>query len=244
MSNATASTPVAFDASYNGHSAIAFTGFFIVVQIIFVLLRGGTKWFIKGIWGYDDLLVFVTLIFQIGIAATAIGMLILHHGLPCFTLIDDIDALTKGAAGYHQPYIELNFPLKLRRWFQDLFAIAFIYNFTAVLPKLAILILYRRLFSTSKTLHSIYIIMIILILDLVGLTALVLGLCQPMAANWDDNIPNAKCLNKRVVSTWITMPNIVTDIWMLVLPIPIIWKLHIVKRVKLGLTFTFLVGSM
>ncbi|KAN0113246.1 hypothetical protein V8E51_006197 [Hyaloscypha variabilis] len=226
MSNATSEALVAFDPSYDGHSALAFTGLFLAVQIIFVSLRVGTKWFIKGIWGYDDLMVLLTLLFQIGIAAIA------------------FDALTNSAAGYHQQYTEINFPWKLRRWSQDLFAIAFIYNLTAILPKLAILVLYRRLFNTSKTIYSIYILMTLLILDLVGLTALVLGLCQPIAANWDDNIPNAKCLNKRVISTWITMPNIVTDILMLVLPLPIIWKLHIVKRVKLGLTFTFLVGSI
>ncbi|KAE9375179.1 hypothetical protein N431DRAFT_531070 [Stipitochalara longipes BDJ] len=226
MSNTTGEALAAFDPSYDGHSAIAFTGFFLALQIIFVSLRGGTKWFIKGIWGYDDLLVLITLVFQIGIAAVS------------------LDALTNGAAGLHTPYAAVNFPLKLRRWYQDLYAISFLYNFTAVLPKLAILILYRRLFNTSKTLYSIYILMAILILDAVGLTALVVGECQPIAANWDNTIPNGRCLNKRVVSTWITIPNIVTDVWMLILPIPIIWKLHIVKRVKLGLTCTFLIGSI
>jgi hypothetical protein len=75
MSNMTSEALVAFDPSYDGHSALAFTGFFLAVQIIFVSLRVGTKWFIKGIWGYDDLMVLVTLLFQIGIAAIAVGML-------------------------------------------------------------------------------------------------------------------------------------------------------------------------
>jgi hypothetical protein len=72
---------------------------------------------------------------------------LLHHNS---ILIHGIDALKNSAAGYHQPYAQIKFPWKLRRWSQDLFAIAFIYNFTAILPKLAILVLYRRLFNTSN----------------------------------------------------------------------------------------------
>jgi hypothetical protein len=51
-------------------------GFFLVIQITFVSLRGGTKWLIKGIWGYDDLLVLGSLLLQIGLVAIAFGMLV------------------------------------------------------------------------------------------------------------------------------------------------------------------------
>jgi hypothetical protein len=65
-----------------------------------------------------------------------------------------------------------------------------------------------------------------------------------MAANWNPTIPGARCWNKRIYATWITVPNFITDIWMMILPVPIIWNLGAPKRVKIGLLLTFLVGSM
>ncbi|KAF4632621.1 hypothetical protein G7Y89_g5501 [Cudoniella acicularis] len=153
------------------------------------------------------------------------------------------DSLQNGGVGYHQAYLQFNYPWKIRRWLQELYALTFIYNFSAILPKLAILILYKRLFGTSRARYSIYALFTILSLYALILTVLELGTCWPIAANW-DTIPGSRCLNKRVVATWITIPNIVTDIWMLILPTPIIWKLHAPKRLKIGLSFTFLVGSI
>jgi hypothetical protein len=41
-----------------------------------------------------------------------------------------------------------------------------------------------------------------------------------------------------------SIPNIVTDVMMLILPMPLIWSLHVSPKVKIGLLVTFLLGSM
>jgi hypothetical protein len=41
-----------------------------------------------------------------------------------------------------------------------------------------------------------------------------------------------------------SIPNIVTDVVMLILPMPLIWGLHVSTKVKIGLLVTFLLGSM
>jgi hypothetical protein len=156
------------------------------------------------------------------------------------------DAILNGGVGEHQQYVAATHPERLQHWFKELWALSWIYNFAATLPKLAILFFYYRLFGTANKFarYNIFILATILSLYTIILTVLEFCTCAPIAANWNPNIPGARCWNKRIFASWITVPNFLTDIWMMILPIPIIWKLVAPKRLKIGLTFTFLVGSM
>jgi hypothetical protein len=63
-------------SSYSGQSALAFTAIFLVLQVTFVSLRYITKLLVKGRWGYDDILVAISLVLEIGLATIAIGIII------------------------------------------------------------------------------------------------------------------------------------------------------------------------
>ncbi|TVY81810.1 hypothetical protein LSUE1_G002993 [Lachnellula suecica] len=220
------STPEALNSSFNGQGALIFTAVFLALQFLFVYLRYVTKWFINLQWGADDVLIGLTLLLQIGLAAIAFGI------------------STTFGVGYHQAYLEDVYPHKIERWNIELFVLSLIYNFSAILPKLAILIFYERVFGRSSARYSIRILAIILTLYAVLLTALDLGTCSKFAGNWDPTIPGVKCLNRRAEAAWITLPNILTDIWMLLLPLPAIWKLQTTRALKIGLTVTFLIGGI
>lgn len=43
---------------------------------------------------------------------------------------------------------------------------------------------------------------------------------------------------------WVSMPNILTDLGILVLPLPHLWDLNTSVGQKIGLTFVFVVGSL
>jgi hypothetical protein len=77
---------------------------------------------------------------------------------------------------------------------------------------------------------------------LVGGSALLLTSslsCLPVAFNWDKTIPGGYCINQPPV--WYTMAGftIVTDIAVLVLPMPVLKSLHLPKRQKYSLMATF-----
>jgi hypothetical protein len=65
------------DSTYGGHSALVFTGIFLALQLIVVWLRYITKLIVRVKWGYDDILVLVSLVLQIGLAGIAFGKLII-----------------------------------------------------------------------------------------------------------------------------------------------------------------------
>ncbi|KAI4263129.1 MAG: hypothetical protein L6R42_001713 [Xanthoria sp. 1 TBL-2021] len=73
--------------------------------------------------------------------------------------------------------------------------------------------------------------------------------CQPVSDFWNRFAPTAKgpfhCgVNVNQFFDGNSIPNIVTDAALLVLPIPFIWQLHLPKAQKLGLTSIFILGIL
>jgi hypothetical protein len=69
--------------------------------------------------------------------------------------------------------------------------------------------------------------------------------CLPLAHVWDDTIP-AKCfdLDPGVLLQIVSIGNIVTDVIILLLPIPVVWRLKLTRDQKVGLTMVFCLGFM
>ncbi|KAJ8061070.1 hypothetical protein OCU04_010147 [Sclerotinia nivalis] len=220
------SLPEGIDPSYGGLKLIIFTCILLVVITICVSLRFYSRWLIKAPWALDDVLVFAALVFQTALAAIL------------------FDALRNSGLGYHTSYLEYTAPWKVRRWGKDLFAGTIIYLLCATAPKYAILILYKRLFIINKVRVCVYVLMATLVVYTIVMIAVALAACRPFAANFDPTIPGSKCINKEDLYRWGPIVNIITDVAMLMLPMPIIWNLHTTTRLKLGLTLTFLTGSL
>ncbi|KAI9041022.1 uncharacterized protein KD926_007438 [Aspergillus affinis] len=68
--------------------------------------------------------------------------------------------------------------------------------------------------------------------------------CWPIAYLWDKSIAGGHCINIPAFYRWGTLPNILIDLQMLILPQPVVWSLQIPKQVKFGLAATLLTGSI
>lgn len=114
-----------------------------------------------------------------------------------------------------------------------------------VFPKLAILAMYMRIFNMQRAYRrAVYIIASLL--TVWGVAGIMTSLlyCKPFAYHWDKTIPGGKCGDKMAAYRWISVPNIVADVVILVLPLPAIKKLQIDLANKIGLSLTFIVGSL
>ena len=67
--------------------------------------------------------------------------------------------------------------------------------------------------------------------------------CSPISAYWNPDGHDGRCLNYNVFGTWKPLPNIITDIVMLILPMPILWRTNISRPKKIGLIATFAAAS-
>ena len=117
------------------------------------------------------------------------------------------------------------------------------YPIACVLPKISICCMYLALFRPNIYLRrATYSMIAFLVANAVAWFVPTAAVCRPISAFWNQE--PAKCINVDVFGVWISLPNIVSDLAILILPLPVLWKMQIKRSKKLGLTVTFLVGSM
>jgi hypothetical protein len=124
------------------------------------------------------------------------------------------------------------------------FSIAQIHAVASSFPKLAVLSFYLRVFTMRTYRYIAYFTASIIITTAVISFAVQMAMCRPFAYNWDKTIVGGTCLNQYAFLRWIGISPIISDIMILTIPLPVIWKLQASKSAKIGLTITFLTGSM
>ncbi|KAL9020813.1 MAG: hypothetical protein Q9185_001997 [Variospora sp. 1 TL-2023] len=120
-----------------------------------------------------------------------------------------------------------------------------LYGASVALSKVAILLLYLRVFTTSAKKFVVATCVIGAVVVSIGIVTVVGSIlnCTPMARNWDNNIPG-RCIDELKFARYTAIPNVVTGIAMLILPLPMVWRLNIEVQQKIALTATFLHGIM
>lgn len=132
----------------------------------------------------------------------------------------------------------------IKRFFQWLLVDSFWYFLTVGVPKLAILAFYLRIFTIKAYRWGVYVLAAIVLATMIVTSVVSLNLCRPFAYNWDHSIPGGSCYKQTVFFEWGSFPNIVTDVAILILPMPVVWNLHTTRRMKVGLTLTFIMAGM
>jgi hypothetical protein len=118
-----------------------------------------------------------------------------------------------------------------------------IYLASVMFPKLAILSLYIRLFMNPIRRLS-YATGVFVVATFLGGLLLFAFTCQPFAFNWDKTIPGGHCININMSYAFFSVPNLISDAFILLLPLHPLWKLHVPRSTKIGLLVTFILGSL
>lgn len=149
-----------------------------------------------------------------------------------------------GGAGRHAAFWLQEDPQKIKRWLKHAKAEEFIYMAAVTAPKLAILALYLRVFTTRPYRISVYTIGAFVVLTWLSSLICNLLICRPFAAYWDHTIQGGHCGDIMAAHQYISVPNLVSDFMTLILPLPAIYKLHVELPAKIGLFITFTLGSL
>lgn len=122
--------------------------------------------------------------------------------------------------------------------------VEYFYTAAFTLPRLSILAMYLRIFTMESYRITAYVLALTMVALYISTLFLSSLKCQPFAYAWDETIPGGHCINVNRYYQWITFPNIPIDMAILILPLPVIWRLQVSISQKVGLTVTFLTGSM
>ncbi|KAF2031631.1 hypothetical protein EK21DRAFT_99576 [Setomelanomma holmii] len=115
------------------------------------------------------------------------------------------------------------------------------YDFALVFVKLGILAFYYRVFVHHVFRTVVLATATFVIAWGIGITVTLFLACRPLNAYWDVNVPG-QCL-KIVTFTYFTnISNLITDIWIFLMPVPMIWHLQLQTKKKLLLSLIFCIG--
>ncbi|RYO86231.1 hypothetical protein DL766_004356 [Monosporascus sp. MC13-8B] len=116
---------------------------------------------------------------------------------------------------------------------------------TTILSKLTLCSFYFRLSPSTLYRYSVCFTGFVCASSLIGIWFSVLFACKPIAAAWDLRIAaEAICINRPVVYITQAAFGCVTDLMLLVLPIPTVVELQMSIRQKVGLLGLFAIGSV
>ena len=119
------------------------------------------------------------------------------------------------------------------------------YFTTTATIKASLLLLYYRYFGISRPFRiALYISAGLIVCWYLAVLFASIFQCVPVAAFWDRNIKNPKCVNLALFSTMTGVTNLLTDVIVLCLPMPMVWTLHTNKTQKMTLTGIFLLGFL
>jgi hypothetical protein len=126
------------------------------------------------------------------------------------------------------------------------FAMTVMSPFLLVCSKLSVLFFYRRIFATPsfRKVNDIFIVLIMC--WCCSLVFPYVFACNPVSAQWELflwELPT-KCIEMTSLYNYISVSDTVTDLAILVLPIPMVLKLQLPLKEKLALGGVFFMGAL
>lgn len=129
------------------------------------------------------------------------------------------------------------------RFLQTAYAATIFYAPMTLAIKLSLLTLIARIFSPyKKRTQGIYALRALLVIYYIISLILKLRICWPIAAYWQGD--QSKCLDQSAVITADSIISTVTDVIILLLPLPLTWSLQLPTMKKLRVGGMLAVGGL
>ncbi|KAF2440210.1 hypothetical protein P171DRAFT_369338 [Karstenula rhodostoma CBS 690.94] len=203
--------------------AVGVSSAFTTIATLTVLLRLYTRFSIVKCAGLEDYLIILAMLFSIGLTVC-------------------IGVQAANGMGQHIETLGAN---EMRQSLKAFWASLIVYYLSLGLTKTSILLQYRRVFATSaSTFHVAFWVVMFMVVSYTIWTELVsIFACIPVRAFWTKET-DAKCINQ--YAAWFTNAafNILADLALIILPIPVIRNLNLARRQKQALIGIFAVGGV
>ena len=128
--------------------------------------------------------------------------------------------------------------------FQAFVGVQVIYFSNAVLTKMSLLFLYQRIFGVVRPFRIALLAAGFCVIGYwIACTILAFTACHPLARNWDKTVPGT-CVDLIAFFRWNGICNLIIDFMILMLPMPMVWRLKITIKQKVVLSGMFALGLL
>ncbi|KAF8241724.1 hypothetical protein K440DRAFT_608226 [Wilcoxina mikolae CBS 423.85] len=196
------------------------------VTLLVVLARFYTRLFVAGSVGGDDITIGVAMLVVAGSTA-----------LNCYGV---------GYGGIGRHFYDTTFE-ETEHMLKFTYALPIVYSIGVVVIKMSILLFYRRLFGVCHpTLQRIVRYFLLFQLAFAAASVITFScICNPVNAWWELELRVQGCptfMQTMVLYVGLRTVTVLCDIIMLLLPIPMVWRLKLPLRQRMGLVGIFSLG--
>ncbi|KAK8155402.1 hypothetical protein BKA80DRAFT_209240 [Phyllosticta citrichinensis] len=203
-----------------GPSLCAITSALLVLATVFVVLRFAARWTRGANFGADDWMTVVALLFCYGAGGLNYGMI--AHGL-----------------GQHAKILD---PADIVMVLKLLMAFECVYCTGVGFVKLSVVTMYSRIFPLPGFRIGAYILGTVTVGWVIAINCVSIFQCTPIKGAWDTSI-KASCIDLKASFIGNAIPNILTDVAILAMPVGQVFKLQVTLAQKISLCIMFLLGS-
>ncbi|KAF2136955.1 uncharacterized protein K452DRAFT_362205 [Aplosporella prunicola CBS 121167] len=126
--------------------------------------------------------------------------------------------------------------------FKVLVAFEFVYGLSIAAVKCSYLAFYLRVFPQKRFQTAVYWCLGLIVAIFIANALQIFLICRPVAGNWDPLIPGLVCGSRPISFAIIGALNMVTDLIIILLPLPLVLGLQMDRRTKWGLCLMFGLG--
>ncbi|RAK97902.1 uncharacterized protein BO80DRAFT_504364 [Aspergillus ibericus CBS 121593] len=204
---------------YRANMAVIITGLITCTGCL--ALRVYTKAYLLHKFGWDDVSIILAWVFSVGTQACSI------YGYE------------HGGMGIHYWNVT---PTEFNIYTKTLLSAVIIYVPTLALAKLSLIVLYHRTLRQKRYPRWILYSLALMIIgySFALMFAFLFG-CHPIQRAWDASV-GGTCLDQYTLYIATAVLNIISDVALILVPIPTVWRLHMPSIQKVGLLLMFMIG--
>lgn len=217
------SVPTTGLTTYHSRLLFGINTTFLVLALIAVALRIYARKVKRASFVVEDWLVFTAML-GFGIQATLTYC-----------------AIFLGAAGHHEYSVK---PRNVEKSLQILCGQGPPYGVAMLCSKWAICLLYKRIFVVKPFRIATYIVMAITFGWALLAFTVTWAFCVPIAFNWNKTIADGHCANVDAGFLVVGVVDATTDFVVLILPMPMIWRLKVPRQKQISLAIIFSIAIL
>lgn len=157
-----------------------------------------------------------------------------------------ITGVIQGGIGYdHVTTIAVKYgPEPITKLLQLIIPLQFLWVLSLSCTKISILLLYVSIFPVTWVIRVVWATIAVIVAWTAGTILVGCLICRPFAYNWDQSIPGGSCGDQVTSFTVTGVINLVTDVIVLITPMPLLYKLQMARYKKVTLIAVFGLGAV
>jgi hypothetical protein len=232
----------AFLAEDRGPSIIATASTMIFLSTLFVGMRYYARYLTGTSFGVQDIIIPFAWLAEVGVCINGISK---SHAFSDLAKLLTVTVMVKLAyTGRHMAYVVTVDASKINTHFKGILYSEFLHLAAVALPKLLVILLYLHILTNKYERIAAKVLIALTFATWLSYTIAAMFQCTPFAFNWDKTVANGRCFNVELFANSSSVPNIFTDLAVLVLPLRTVWGLKISVGRRVGLLIIFLTGSV